>query len=390
MDLQWIATCPEETREVLVGELAALGARAIAPGHRAIRFAGDRALGYRAHLALRTASRLQRVIGAFPATAAEEVTAGARGIDWASVLRPDRTWGLEVHLGDAPARALGEPVVADAFRAAIAAAPGAPPPGDDPQVTVVVHLHRGACTVGVDTAGKALHKRGWRVPGHPAVLKETLAAAILLLAGYDGSEPLYDPMCGSGTLLVEGAYLALGKGPLVHRKRGEFALEHLADFDRACWRRVGEEVRAARLPEPPAPLFGSDADDRYVEVARQGALRARVEKHLSLSTGRFEALPPPASAGLLVANLPYGERLSRGGLAALYPVVGRTIRERYAGWRLALLAPRDAPLGALGLRFDRAVPLHNGAVPVSLLLREEGSVSRGTGSASRSAARRSP
>jgi 23S rRNA G2445 N2-methylase RlmL len=365
--IEWIATCPDGTRDVLVAELSALGAAELRAGHRAVRFTADLATGYRAHLDLRTASRLQRVLATAPVDGVPALSAAFSAVDWAARLRPERPYSVQVHLGDDEARSLGEEAVTAALHRAIAASPAPPRPDPDGDVTLVAHLHGGVCTLGLDTAGKALHKRGWRVQGHPAVLKETLAAAILLLAGYDGTEALHDPMCGSGTMVIEAAYLALRKSPLIHRKRGEFGFEHHADFDRALWRRVCDEARSRRLPAPPAPLSGADADPRFVEVARQGALRARVEKHLRLSTGRLEDHPAPGPGGLLVANLPYGERIGRD-LERSYAAIGRALRERYGGWRAALLVPRDGPRDALGLRVDRAIPLRNGALPVLLLL----------------------
>jgi putative N6-adenine-specific DNA methylase len=198
------------------------------------------------------------------------------------------------------------------------------------------------------------------------VLKETLAASVLLLAGYDGSEALLDPMCGSGTLAIEAAYIALNKAPLIHRGKDDFGFEHQAGFDRALWRRVSDQARAAKRPAPPAPIFASDIRQAYVDLARKTALRARVEKHMTFSSSSLQELKPPAATGLLVANLPYGERID--ALPALYREVGRTLRERFSAWRAALLVPAEAPAEALGLRPEREVVLKNGALDVRLLI----------------------
>jgi putative N6-adenine-specific DNA methylase len=374
----WLATCPEGTKEVLVDELLALGVAAPTRVYRGVRFTADLPVAYRAHLALRTASRLQRLVGELPAGDVASLAAAARGVDWATWLRPHRPFTVQALLTDEPAVALGEDAVVRAVRDAVLGSPT--PPRFDPAarepVAVVAHVRGGTCTLGLDTAGRALHKRGWRVPGHPAVLKETLAAAILMLAGYDGSEVLFDPMCGSGTLLVEAAYLALGKAPLIHREKGSFALEHLAGFDRDLWRATQDSLRAGRREAPPAALFGADARAEYVEVARRGAVRARVERHVTWSVGRIQDATAPAPSGLLVANLPYGERLGRGGVSGLYADVGRVVRERFGGWRAALLVPADGPVGALGLRVARSIPLENGALPVRLLLTDRRGVGR--------------
>ncbi len=405
---RWLATCPRETRDVLVGELAGLGVEAITPLHRGVAFAADLATGYRAHLWLRTASRIQRVVAEVPAGSVAELAQQVQRIDWTLWLRKHRPFMVQTILTDRAGQGLGQGPVADAVaqavmsRFALGSVPPVPTPGSVAQthgsvapaagsetpgrtsggggpayrpqaqnaVTIVAHLRNGVCTLGLDTAGRALHKRGWRLNGHPAVLKETLAAALLLLAGYEGTEPLLDPMCGSGTIIIEAAYIALNKAVLIHRGKDDFALEHLAGFDRGLWRKVADELRAGKRIEPRAPLFAGDIRPEYVDLARRGALRARVEKYITFRTGAFKALAPPADHGLLVANLPHGQRLGQGELPGIYAGVGRMIRERYARWRVALLAAADGPIPALGLRGARQVPLMNGALPVRLVIRD--------------------
>ena len=367
--MRWIATCPDETKGVLAAELEKLGADALQPIYRGVAFEADLETAYRAHLWLRTASRIQRVVADLPARSAAELAAAAAAIRWPEWLLARFPFAVSPILTDAPARSIGE----DAVRAAIASAVergfGTPAPRHDPDaddaVTFVAHLRGGVCTLGLDTAGRAMHKRGWRLGGHPAVLKETLAASVLLLAGYDGSEPLLDPMCGSGTLVIEGAYIALGKAPLIHRGKDDFGFERQAGFDRALWRRVSEQARAAKRPAPPAPIFASDIRAEYVELARRTALRARVERHISFSTASLAEVKPPAPRGLLVANLPYGERIGRGALPGVYREVARALEGPFAGWRAALLVPAGA---SLDVKARREVALMNGALEVRLLL----------------------
>ena len=260
-------------------------------------------------------------------------------------------------------RSLGE----EAVVAAIAGAVTGPPYDPEGPITLVAHVRAGVCTLGLDTAGRALHKRGWRLDGHPAVLKETLAAAMLLLAGYDGSEPLLDPMCGSGTIPIEATYIALRKAPLIHRGKDDFGFEHHAGFDRALWRTVCDQVRAARLPEPPAPIHASDIRTSFVDLARRGALRARVEKHIQFAVAAVGDVVAPAERGLVVSNLPYGERIGRGQLEAIYAELGRALRGPLVGWRGAFLVPEGAPINALRVRVERTLSLDNGALPVRLV-----------------------
>lgn len=352
---------------MLALELAQLGVRETRTLYRGIAFDADLETGYRAHLQLRTASRIQRVVAELPAGGLGELAAAAAAIDWPQWLLAQYPFTVSPILTDNAARALGEEPVARAIAGAVRGGARYLPEAEN-AVTLVAHVRAGVCTLGLDTAGRALHKRGWRTAGHPAVLKETLAAAMLLMARYDGAEPLLDPMCGSGTIVIEGAYIALGKAPLIHRGKDDFAFEHQAGFDRALWRRVQEQARAARRSGPAAPLFASDLRAEYVDLARKTALRARVERYIAFSVSPFQSLAPPASHGLVVANLPYGERIGRSQLTELYRDVGRTLRGPYARWRAALLVPAGGPIDVLGLRGAAQMPLMNGALEVRLVL----------------------
>jgi len=371
--MRWIATCPHETVNVLAAELTALGIESQQKLHRGIAFDADLATAYRAHLCLRTASRLQRVVAEFEAPDLATLRLELQKIAWPDWLRSHRPFTVTPALTDPESQAMGEPEViagvVDSIRQGtfVKSAPVFDAEADN-AITVVVFLRKGGCVVGLDTAGRALHKRGWRITGHPAVLKETLAASILLLAGYTGEEPLLDPMCGSGTIVIEAAYIALNKAPLIHRGKDDFALEHLAGFDRPLWRRVSDELRAAKRNALRAPIYASDIRAEYVDVARASALRARVEKYVAFSAKSLLDLEPPARSGLLIANLPYGERIGAGGINALYRDVGAVIKRRFSSWRVALLVPSDAPIHLLSLKRREEFALMNGALPVKLLV----------------------
>jgi putative N6-adenine-specific DNA methylase len=371
--MRWIATCPHETVEVLSAELGSLGICNQTKLHRGIMFDVDLEAAYRAHLSLHTASRIQRVIEEFAAPNIDALRSELQKIVWPEWLRSHRPFVVTLALTDHYAQALDEQaVIASVVQSIQKGAFGKGSPRFDPEadnpITVVIFIRNGTCVLGLDTAGRALHKRGWRMTGHPAVLKETLAASILLLAGYTGEETLLDPMCGSGTIVIEAAYIALNKAPLIHRGKDDFALEHLAGFDRTLWRRVSDQLRAAKKDALPAPIYASDIRSEYVDVACASALRARVEKYLEFSIKPFQDWVPPKPNGLLIANLPYGERIGAGIIDALYRDMGRVIKDRFANWRIALLVPRESPIHLLSLKTCEEIELMNGALPVKLLL----------------------
>jgi len=379
-----IATGPEETKPALIHELEALGATDIVPGFRAVSFEADDRLFYELHLKLRTASRILRVIKDVPAKSPEMLYSQARRIRWHELFDARHGFmvealGSDADTGGMPERQVITQVregIRDVFRRKLDRVPAVDT--QEPKVCVVAHLARGRCMLSFDTSGKSLHKRGYREQGHPAPLKETLAAAILILAGYDGTRPFLDPMCGSGTLAIEAAMMAVRKAPQIHRRKGEFFFEWLTNFDRALWRATQDRVRAEKLDAPLAPVFASDIDARYVAMARKSALDARVEKYMSFATARFQDVDPPAERGMLVTNLPYGERIggSEAETRLLYEQVGDTLKQKFSGWQAAILAAAASPYKAIGLKPGRSITLMNGSIPCRLLLFELYSGSR--------------
>jgi len=381
--MRLIATCPEETKPALVQELEALGATSLVPGFRAVSFEAGDELFYELHLKLRTASRILRVVKEVPAKNPPMLYSQVRRIPWCELFDAQHAFMVESLGADAEGGMTPKQVITqvrEGIRDVFSRELGRTLEVDtaEPKVVVVAHLARGRCTLSLDTSGKSLHKRGYRESGHPAPLKETLAAAILLMAGYDGTQPFMDPMCGSGTLAIEAAMMAVRKAPRIHRKKGEFYFEWLKGFDRALWRATQDRVRAEKLEAPPAPIVASDIDASYVAMAQKSALKARVEKYMTFATRRFQDCEPCAERGLLVTNLPYGDRIGsrEGDVRQLYEEVGDTLKQKFSGWQAAILAASDSPYKAIGLRPSRTIALMNGSIPCKLLLFELYSGSR--------------
>jgi putative N6-adenine-specific DNA methylase len=382
-DMRLIATCPEETKPALVQELEALGATGLVPGFRAVSFDAGDELFCELHLKLRTASRILRVVKDVPAKNPPMLYSQVRRIPWCDLFDAQHalmveSLGADAEGGMSPKQVITQ--VREGIRDVFSRQVGTAPKVDteEPKVVVVAHLARGRCTLSLDTSGKSLHKRGYRESGHPAPLKETLAAAILLMAGYDGTQPFMDPMCGSGTLAIEAAMMAVRKAPRIHRKKGEFYFEWLKGFDRQLWRATQDRVRAEKLEAPPAPIIASDIDAGYVAMAQKSALKARVERYMTFATRRFQDCEPCAERGLLVTNLPYGDRIGsrEGDVRQLYEEVGDTLKQKFSGWQAAILAASASPYKAIGLKPSRTIALMNGSIPCKLLLFELYSGSR--------------
>jgi putative N6-adenine-specific DNA methylase len=374
--LRLIATCPEETKPALQHELEALGATDLVPAFRAVSFEAGDALFYELHLQLRTASRILKVVKEVPAKSPAMLYSQVRRIRWPELFDAQHGFMVESLGTEATGDGLSSKQVItqvrEGIREVFGRESGRVPVVDlvEPRVVVVAHLAHGRCMLSLDTSGKSLHKRGYREPGHPAPLKETLAAAILIMAGYDGTQAFMDPMCGSGTLAIEAAMMAVHKAPRIHRKKGEFYFEWLKGFDRALWRATQDRVRDGKLEAAPAPVVASDIDAGYVAMAQKSALKARVEKYMSFATQRFQDAEPAAERGLLVTNLPYGDRIGSrdGDLRLLYEEVGDTLKQKFSGWQAAILAAAASPYKSIGLKPSRSIALMNGSIPCKLLL----------------------
>jgi putative N6-adenine-specific DNA methylase len=241
---------------------------------------------------------------------------------------------------------------------------------DDPDLALHLHLQHDRRTglseavLSLDGGGGAsLHRRGYRSAMGAAPLKENLAAGLIALTGWDGSVPLVDPMCGSGTLLIEAAAMALNlPAGMLHGQARAFGFRRWPDFDPALWQR---ELAACGSPEPRSlpPLLGLERDPEVLDQARGNAERAGVAEHIRFERGDARELRPPAGPGLVVVNPPYGARL--GGdedLEALYGELGALLRERCGGWTLWLLSGNPGLTGALRLKASRRVPVSNGGI----------------------------
>ena len=378
----YFATCPKGLEYLLRDELAALGAEDVREALAGVYFSGPLEIAYRACLWSRLASRVLLPLAEFDAADGDALYAGVEAIDWSKHLAAHGTLAVEAvtaqsKLTHSQFVALRvKDAVVDQFRQRDGSRPDVDT--EEPDVRIHLRLRRDRATLSIDLAGAPLHRRGWRELQGDAPLKENLAAAMLVRAGwpamYAQGGALLDPMCGSGTLLIEGALMAADVAPGLRREY--FGFLGWLGHDIALWRGLLEEAqgRAETGLRALRPcFFGSDADPRMVQTAKRNAQEAGVSGFLTLD--RHDALhvaPPPGfELGLVITNPPYGERLGeRDAMPKLYRALGEALKQRFAGWHAAVLAG-DAELGhAIPLRASKKYALYNGALETVLLLFE--------------------
>ncbi len=361
-------------------ELRAMGIDAVAePG--GVAWTGGADDLYAANLRLRTASRVTVLADEFRARTFFELERHARKVPWERWVPRGGTVRLRVtsrksklyHEGAIAQRVLEaiEHRVGPLAASGVATDEEGGEEEGDAQL-FIVRCVRDACTIRADASGALLHLRGYRQALARAPLRETLAAAMLLGSEWDGTTPLLDPMCGSGTIPIEAALIARRIAPGLARVSGEprdYAFLRWPGFDAARWLETVERARTAAAPSAAAPILGSDRDAGAVEAARANAARAGVSDDVRFVARPLSAVEPPPGPGLLIANPPYGVRVGESdALRDLYAALGRVARDRAPGWTLALLSADRKLEGQVGVAFREAVRTSNGGIPVRLVV----------------------
>lgn len=315
---------------------------------------------WRANLWIRGAGRVLARLDEFRAVHLAQLDDRARRVPWAEVLRRDVA--VRVEASCAGSRIYHSGAAAERIATAIRATVGAPVV-EEGGVLVQVRIEKDLCTVSVDTSGEPLHKRGYKEAVNPAPLRETMASLFLQRCGYDGKEPVLDPMCGAGTFVIEAAEIAARLNP---GRLRPFAFEQLATFDAEAW----ERMRAVQSQRPPAAdCHGSDRDAGAVEMSRANAARAGVVEHaLFRQCTVSDAAPPEGPPGLVMVNPPYGTRLGdKAALVPLYRALGQVLRQRFSGWRVGLVTSEPSLAQATALPFlPPGPPVPHGGLRVVL------------------------
>lgn len=379
VNTRWFAACPKGLEYLLVDELKALGAAEAREQLAGVRFEGDATLGYRACLWSRLASRILLPVAEFECADAAQLYAGAMGVDWSVHLGPDATFAVDAH-GRATGLDHSQFValkVKDAIVDQARARDGNRPDVDreHPDVRINVVLRRDRAVLSIDFAGGALFHRGFRRGQGEAPLKENLACAMLLRARWPqvhaAGGPLVDPMCGSGTLLIEGALMAGDVAPGLHR--AHYGFSGWRGFDAAAWEALLAEARAradAGLRALTPKFYGFDRNAAVLGAAKSNAQAAGLAGFIQLAHRPVAALeaPPHAAPGLVITNPPYGERMGEiEALRGTYRELGDALKRGFVGWRAALITNHEELGRATGLRAERSYTLFNGALECRLL-----------------------
>jgi putative N6-adenine-specific DNA methylase len=365
---RYFATCPRGLEPLLVDELAACGATDPVPVPGGVQFSGDWATCYRANLESRIATRILWHVVKGPYTKEDDIYRLALRQLWPNHFAVTRSLRVSTTAIKCPLKSLDfvtlrvKDAVCDRFREDLGERPNIDT--RSPDVSIHVFLTESECTLYLDTSGQPLWQRGLRRASVEAPLKENLAAGILMLSGWQPETPLVDPMCGSGTFLLEAVQMALERAPGLDRT---FAFERLKSFAANEWATIRAAAEARVKPPRVLPIWGWDNDERAVRATRRNLLEAGFGGLVAVDRGDVLDIAAPAGAGILVANPPYGERIGEAEvLAALYPQLGAALKRGWAGWNCFFFtADQRLPKG-LGLKPSRKTPLFNGPLECRL------------------------
>ncbi len=352
--------------DVLRDELIALGALNVELGNRMVSFEGDLEMMYKANLCCRTALRILKPIIKFTADTPDELYDAVRNIDWSKYMTPETTFAIDstvsgndfTHSQFVTYRV--KDGIVDHFNDTVGRRPSIRLDGAD--LLFNVHISDNRVTISLDSSGEPLSHRGYKVDNTKAPINEVLAAGIIMKTGWRGDCDFADPMCGSGTFLIEAALIAANINPGIFRK--SFAFEKWPDFDADLFERLYNDDSAER--EFRYKIYGGDIDADAVAIARKNVKSAGVEEMVELERKPFEEWSEPAGEGVMVTNPPYGERLKPADIDALYSAFGTTLKRNFAGWHVWVIGYKDEHFNGIGLKASVKIPLHNGSLECSL------------------------
>ena len=367
-NFEMVAKTFQGLEDVLAEELRDLGALNVEPGKRMVSFEGDLEMLYRANLCCRTALRILKPIYKFIARNTDELYEFTKEFDWGSLMNVNSTFSIDTvaysdeftHSRFVTYRV--KDAIVDWFKDRYGEDKRPGVRLQDADVMINVHIAGDRVTLSLDSSGESLHKRGYRVAQTEAPINEVLAAGIILKSGWRGDCPLVDPMCGSGTFLIEAALIAANINPGVYRKH--FSFEHWRDFDAELFDRLYNDDSNEREFE--YKIYGADISPKAVEIAQKNIRSAGVGRMIELETKPLSAWEEAPENGILITNPPYGERISSEDMDGLYELIGQKLKNVFKGYHAWIIGYREEYFHRIGLAASMKMPILNGSLECQL------------------------
>lgn len=347
---------------VLAQELTELGANNVQIGRRVVSFTGDQEMMYRANFQLHTAIRILKPIKHFTARSADDVYEATKTVDWSQYILPGKTFSVDSVVYSEEFRNSRfvtykvKDAIVDQFRERSGNRPNISV--SNPDVRLHIHISDDDATLSLDSSGESLHRRGYRQESVEAPLNEVLAAGMILMTGWRGETDFIDPMCGSGTLLIEADLIARNMSPGIFRK--EFAFEKWPDFDKELFDSIYNDDSRER--DFTHHIYGYDVDMKAVNTALLNVRAAGLTKDISVAQQDFKDFKKPAQEAIMVMNPPYGERISTPNLLGTYKMIGERLKREFAGNTAWILSYREECFEQIGLKPSLKIPLYNGSL----------------------------
>ena len=347
---------------VLAQELTQLGANNIQIGRRMVAFTGNQEMMYRANFQLRTAIRILKPIAHFKARSAEDMYDEVRKIDWSQYIEHGKTFSVDSVVYSEEFRNSRfvtykvKDAIVDQFREATGTRPNISV--SNPDIRLNIHIAEDQATLSLDSSGESLHRRGYRQESVEAPLNEVLAAGMILMSGWKADTDFIDPMCGSGTLLIEAALIARNINPGVFRKA--FAFEKWPDFNQELFDTIYNDDTQER--DFAHHIYGYDVDMKAVNTARLNVKAAGLSQTVTVGQQDFKDFKKPAEKSIIMTNPPYGERISTPDLLGTYKMIGERLKHEFGGNEAWILSYREECFEQIGLKPSIKIPLYNGSL----------------------------
>lgn len=348
---------------ILAEEIKELGGKDIEISKRAVSFYGNKRLMYKANYCLRTGLSVLQTIYTFKAHHEDELYQKIKSFRWAAYMNTEQTFAVDstvfskIFPHSKYAALKVKDAIADYFRKECGKRPNVNT--ENPDVRFNVHIAGKDVTISFNSSGEPLYKRGYRVRTHKAPLNELLAAGMLKIAKWDASIPLYDPMCGSGTILIEAAMM--GKNIPAGMYRKKFGFMSWSNFDKDLWQEIKQEADDC-ITSPQMKIYGSDILTLSIDIAKESVITAKLEKDIRLKRRSFENYKPETDSGMMICNPPYGERIKKEDINQFYKIIGDRLKEQYTGFDCWFISSNIEAYKHIGLHAEEKIKLFNGAL----------------------------